>query len=74
MTYITLSNEDFDGMSTMMLDRPILDVDTAIKRALWPREPRFKDGGMWCPSCGRRVFNSDCDAFCGHCGQRIEWR
>ena len=44
-----------------------------MDRTMTAREPDFKQGGLWCPSCGRRVFNAEVDAWCGHCGQRIKW-
>ena len=27
-----------------------------------------------CPSCGKRVFTSANQNFCGHCGDRLTWK
>lgn len=27
-----------------------------------------------CPSCGKRVFTSTNQNFCGHCGDRLTWK
>ena len=44
-----------------------------MDRTMTAREPKLQDGVAVCPACGRRVYNSDADAWCGHCGQRIAW-
>ena len=72
MTYITIDSGDYTQRGTMTVSLDIQDVDKAITRAI-AREPDFKQGGLWCPACGRRVFNAEVDAWCGHCGQRIKW-
>ena len=73
MTYITIDTDEHYQRNTMMLVCDIQEATDTMGRTMTAREPDFKQGGLWCPSCGRRVFNADVDAWCGHCGQRIKW-